>query len=409
MPVPLARRILTMNRGSSTLKSALYQAEAETKLLVSMAVDHTGVSGSRLEITDPSGTVLLDSSVDRGDATAPLEAMLAWLGERGFQARLAAVGHRLVHGGPSHKDQQRITPEFLAEIEQLIPLAPDHMPAAIREIKFVTDKFPDLPQVACFDTAFHSSLPRVARMYALPRHLYEEGILRYGFHGLSYESVMRELSVLEGELANGRVIIAHLGSGASVAAVKDGKCVDTSMGFTPLEGLVMATRSGNVDPGVLLYLLEHKKMSAKDMSTLLNNESGLLGISETSADMKLLVNKMDQDARAREAVDLFCYRSKKYIGAYAAALGGLDLLVFTGGIGEHAPVVRQRICDGLDFLDIRLDPLRNKSNEALISPPERRVKVRVVQANEDLMIVQHVLSALGWTNNSPRESPYHGQ
>ena len=402
MPDPFARRILTMNRGSSTLKSALYEAEEDTKLLVSMAVDHAGVADGRLKITDLSGTVLLDSTVDSEEATASLEAMLAWLGEHGLLARLGAVGHRLVQGGPAHKDPHRITPEFLAEIEQLIPLDPDHMPAAIRGIKFVAEKFPDLPQVACFDTAFHSSLPKVARMYALPRYLYDEGILRYGFHGLSYESVMHELRVLEGELAKGRVIIAHLGSGASVAAVKDGKSIDTSMGFTPLEGLVMATRSGDVDPGVLLYLFQHKKMSAKEMSTLLNKKSGLLGISGTSADMKVLVDKMEQDARGRDAVDLFCYRAKKYVGAYAAALGGLDLLVFTGGIGEHAPVVRQRICDGLDFLGIRLDPLRNESNEALISPPASRVKVRVVQANEDLMIVRHVLSALGWTNNAPR-------
>jgi len=396
--VPHQRRILTMNRGSATLKSALYEAGNRDELLLSMTVDQAGVSGGRLKIGDPSGTTLLDSPVDCGDSNAALEVMFAWLGEHGFLSRLAAAGHRLVQGGPRYKDPQRITPEFLSEIEQLVPLDPDHMPAAIRGIQFVAGKFPELPQVACFDTAFHCSLPKVARMYALPRRLYDQGIFRYGFHGLSYEYIMRELHALEGKLANGRVIIAHLGSGASMVAVKEGKSIDTSMGFTPLEGLVMATRSGDVDPGALLYLLEHKKMSAKEMNTLVNKESGLLGVSGTSGDMRVLLEKMREDARAGEALDLFCYRAKKYIGAYAAVLGGLDMLVFAGGIGEHAPVVRKRICDGLDFLGIRLDDPSNEANAALISLPESRVKVRVIKTNEDLMIVRHVLSALGWTN-----------
>ena len=398
MTVPHQRRILTMNRGSATLKSALYEAGNRDELLLSMTVDQAGVSGGRLKIGDPSGTTLLDSPVDCGDSNAALEVMFAWLGEHGFLSRLAAAGHRLVQGGPRYKDPQRITPEFLSEIEQLVPLDPDHMPAAIRGIQFVAGKFPELPQVACFDTAFHCSLPKVARMYALPRRLYDQGIFRYGFHGLSYEYIMRELHALEGKLANGRVIIAHLGSGASMVAVKEGKSIDTSMGFTPLEGLVMATRSGDVDPGALLYLLEHKKMSAKEMNTLVNKESGLLGVSGTSGDMRVLLEKMREDARAGEALDLFCYRAKKYIGAYAAVLGGLDMLVFAGGIGEHAPVVRKRICDGLDFLGIRLDDPSNEANAALISLPESRVKVRVIKTNEDLMIVRHVLSALGWTN-----------
>ena len=383
------------------MKSALYESGSHNELLLSMTVDRAGVEGSSLKITDRNGTILLDSPVDSGKPDAALEAMLAWLSEHGHLSRLAAAGHRLVQGGPRHKAPERITPEFLSEIEQLIPLDPDHMPAAIRGIKFIAGKFPQLPQVACFDTAFHSSLPKVARMYALPRRLYDEGIRRYGFHGLSYEYAMSELHTLDGKLADGRVIIAHLGSGASMAAVRGGKSIDTSMGFTPLEGLVMATRSGDVDPGLLVYLFKRKKMSANDLSTLLNKQSGLLGVSGTSADMKVLLDNTDQDARAGEAVDLFCYRARKYIGAYAAALGGLDLLVFTGGIGEHAPVIRQRICDGLDFLGIRLDAPRNESSEALISPPESRVKVRVVKANEDLMIVRHALSALGWTSNSP--------
>jgi acetate kinase len=387
-----------MNRGSATLKSALYETGNHDQLLLSMMVDQAGVSGGRLKIADPSGTVLLDSPVDSGESNAALEVMFAWLGEHDFLSRLAAAGHRLVQGGPRYRDPQRITPEFLSEIEQFVPLDPDHTPAAKGGIQFIAGKFPELPQVACFDTAFHSSLPKVARMYALPRRLYDQGIVRYGFHGLSYEYVMRELHALEGDLANGRVIIAHLGSGASMVAVKEGKSIDTSMGFTPLEGLVMSTRSGDVDPGALVYLLDQKKMSAKELNTLVSKESGLLGVSGTSGDVRVLLSQMHQDARSAEALDLFCYRAKKYIGAYAAVLGGLDVLVFAGGIGENAPVVREQICDGLNFLGVRLDTPCNEANAALISHSESRVKVRVIKTNENLMIVRHVLSALGWAN-----------
>ena len=399
MTAPLQRRILTMNRGSATLKSALYKAGDHEELLLSMTVDQGDGSSGRLKIGDASGSTLFDSRVDSGHPDTALEVMFGWLEEHGFLSGLKAAGHRLVHGGSRYKDPQRITPEFLTEIERLVPLDPDHLPAAIRGIKFIANKFPELAQVACFDTAFHSSLPKVARMYALPGNLYDQGILRYGFHGLSYEYVMGELQALEAQLASGRVIIAHLGNGASMVAVKNGKSIDTSMGFTPLEGLVMGTRSGDADPGLLLYLLEQEKMSAKEMSTMLNKESGLLGVSGTSGDMRNLLDKMQQDSRAVEAVELFCYRAKKYVGAYAAVLGGLDVLVFAGGIGERAPVVRKGICDGLDFLGIRLDAANNEANAALISSPASGVRVRVIKTNEDLMIVRHVLSTLGWTKS----------
>jgi acetate kinase len=391
-------RVLTMNRGSATLKSALYDASNGNELLLSMNVEKGGDSSSRLTIVDSSGKTLLDSTVDSEEANAELEEMVAWLRGNGFLAGLAAVGHRLVHGGARYRDPQRVTPEFMTEIEKLAPLDPDHLPAAIRGIKFISGKFPDMSQVACFDTAFHRTLPQVARMYALPRRIYDRGIARFGFHGLSYEYIMGELASLEGKPADGRVIIAHLGSGASMAAVKNGKSVDTSMGFVPLEGLVMATRSGDVDPGVLLYLLEQEKMSAKELSALLNKESGLLGVSATSGDMRELLEKSAQDSRAADGVDLFCYRAKKYVGAYAAVLGGLDLLIFAGGIGEHAPAVRKRICDGLDFLGIRLDFAANDANAAVISAGDSRVRVRVIETNEDLMIVRHVVALLGWAN-----------
>jgi acetate kinase len=282
----------------------------------------------------------------------------------------------------------------LSELEQLVPLDPDHMPEAVRGIQFIAREFPALPQVACFDTAFHSSLPKVARMYALPGRFYEQDIRRYGFHGLSYEFILGELRTLDAKLAAGRIIIAHLGSGASMVAVKNGKSVDTSMGFTPLEGLVMSTRSGDIDPGLLLYLLAQEKMSPKELNRLLNKKSGLLGVSGTSADMRDLLEKASHDARAADAVELFCYRARKYVGAYAAVLGGLDLLVFTGGIGEHAPAVRERICSGLEFLGIRLDSSRNEANAPMISSSESRVNVRVIQTDEDRMIVRHVIAVL---------------
>jgi len=394
----LQRRVLTMNRGSSTLKSALYEGGNREELLLSIIVDESGVSGRHLRIQEPSGTTLLNSLVDSEQPNAALETTFAWLGERGFLSELGAAGHRLVHGGSQYSQPEKITPQFLLDVEQLVPLDPDHLQAAIRGIKFIAEKFPELPQVACFDTAFHRSIPKIARMYALPRAFSDQGIVRYGFHGLSYEYIMSELKTLEGELSNGRVIIAHLGSGASIVAVKEGKSVDTSMGFTPLEGLVMSARSGDVDPGALLYLLEQKKISAKELDTILNKKSGLLGVSASSGDMRLLLEGMEQDVHAEEAVNLFCYRVKKYIGAYAAVLGGLDLLVFAGGIGEHAPLVRERICDGLDFLGVRLDGSNNEANEALISASQSRVTVRVINTNEDLMIVRHVRSVLGWAD-----------
>jgi acetate kinase len=361
-------------------------------------IEQADSSHSLLKIADASGRPLFDGPVGRGDFNEPLDAMLAWMHEYGYLSRLAAVGHRLVQGGPKHTKPERITPEFLRDMEQLVELDPDHLPSAIRGIQYIASKFSELPQVACFDTQFHKGLPEVARRYALPRRLYEQGISRYGFHGLSYEYVMSELHRVDGEIAGGRIIIAHLGSGASMVAVKNGKSVDTSMGFTPLEGLVMSTRSGDVDAGALLYLMENKNIAAKEMSHLLNKESGLLGISGRSGDMRVLLDKTHEDAECAKAVEIFCYRTKKYIGAYAAALGGLEALIFAGGIGEHAPAVRKKICEGLEFLGIALDSASNEANAALLSPPGSGVKVRIVKTNEDLTIARHVREVLGWAS-----------
>lgn len=392
---PQTQRILTMNRGSATLKSTLYEVGARDEVLVTISLAYSDAAGARLQIADGGGTALLDSQVKGRDSNAAMEAMFAWLDEHQYLSGLTAAGHRLVHGGARYREPQRITPEFLADLEKLVPLDPDHLPEAIRGIQFVARKFPQLAQVACFDTAFHSTLPTVAKMYALPRRFYDEGVRRYGFHGLSFEYIVGELRKIDAQLAAGRVIIAHLGSGASMVALRDGKSMDTSMGFTPLEGLVMSARSGDVDPGLLLYLLAEKKMSAQEAGALLNEQSGLLGVSGSTGDMRTLLEKSAQDSQAAEAIDLFCYRAKKYVGAYAATLGGLDALVFTGGIGERAAAIRERICSGLEFLGIRLDGARNAANAPVISADDSRVNVRVIQTNEDLMIVQHVIAVLG--------------
>ena len=309
--------------------------------------------------------------------------------------RLSAVGHRVVHGGPKYSKPQRITAEMVEELHQLSPFDPDHLPLEIELIEAFRQRHPTMPQVACFDTAFHRTMPRVATLLPIPRRYEAAGVRRYGFHGLSYEFLMEELARLGDPAATkGRVILAHLGNGASLAAVRDGRSIDTSMGFTPTAGLVMSSRSGDLDPGLVSYLARTEQMSATQFQEMVNHASGLLGVSETSSDMRDLLDRETQDVRAAEAVALFCYQVKKWIGAFAAALGGLDTLVFAGGIGENAPLVRERICDGLGFLGIELDQKRNAKNALLISPDAGRVKVRVIRTDEELMIARSVTRVL---------------
>jgi acetate kinase len=391
---PPSGRILTLNRGSATLKGAIYEASRAPQLQLSLKVDRVDGPGARISVKDAAGKPLMDASPHHHSSDSALEELFDWLGAQGHLKNLSAAGHRLVHGGANFREPVKITPDILAELEQVVPLDPDHLPAALSLMRFVAQRFPEVPQIGCFDTAFHASLPNVARMYALPRRFFDGGVMRFGFHGLSYEYILSEIEKLDGDLAGGRVIMAHLGNGASMAAVRHGKCIDTSMGFTPLEGLVMGTRSGDIDPGVILYLLEQGKMSAAEVNDCLNKASGLLGVSGSSEDMRDLLAKTSLNDHAAEAVELFCYRARKYIGSYAAALGGLDLLVFAGGIGEKAAPVRSKVCQGLDFLGIQLDPQRNQANESVISSASSRVKVRIVETNEDLTIVRHVLAAL---------------
>jgi acetate kinase len=321
-----------------------------------------------------------------------------WIDER--SDALAAVGHRVVHGGPKYSEPQRITAPMVEELHNLNPFDPEHLPEEILLTEAFHHRFPNLPQVACFDTAFHHDLPQVARLLPIPRRYEAKGVRRYGFHGLSYAFLMGELARLGGdEAARGRVILAHLGNGASLAAVRNGKSVDTSMSFTPAAGVPMSTRSGDLDPGLLWYLARAEKMSAKQFNEMVNFHSGLLGMSETSSDMHDLLASEAQDVRATEAVALFCYQVKKCIGGYAAALGGLDTLVFAGGIGENAATVRARVCDGLGFLGIDLDQERNAKHEPWISSGTGRVKVRVIRTDEELMIAKSVMQVLHLGSN----------
>ena len=395
--------VLTINSGSSSLKAALYWMGEQELLRLSVEVSRIGLHrdqrggfpGSRLQITDADGATLLDRQHDLPDHAAALQELFDWLTQQEAGQPPDAVGHRIVQGGHRYRNPQLITPELLAGLQNLTPLDPDHMPNVIHGIQFVTRRYPALLQVACFDTAFHSQMPKVARMYGLPRKFYDEGIARYGFHGLSYESITEQLRTLDGAAADGRVIVAHLGNGASLAAIRGGKSVDTSMGFTPTEGLVMGTRAGDLDPGLLLYLIEEKAMAPEAVRTLINKQAGLLGVSGTSADMRDLLEREATDPRAAEAIDLFCYRAKKYVGAYAAALGGVETLVFTGGIGERAAAIRARICAGLEFLGIKIDAARNQANAPVISGDDSLVKVRVIKTNEDLMIARHTTKLIG--------------
>jgi len=295
-----------------------------------------------------------------------------------------------VHGGEKHKKPSLITETLIKSLKNLIPFAPDHLPHQIKAIQSLHKLYPKLKQVACFDTSFHRNMPKPAKMFAIPRELYQQGVQRYGFHGLSYEYILSELKQIEIKSADsGRIIIAHLGNGASMAAVKDGRSLDTTMGFTPAGGLMMSSRSGDLDPGILIYLLKEKHLKIDRLNELINQQSGLTGISGITSDMKVLIEKQKKEPHAAEAIELFCYQAKKCLGALTAVLGGIDLLIFTGGIGENAPEIRERICNQLDYLGIYLDKTLNEQNASVISIKDKPVIVRVIKTNEELMIGRH--------------------
>jgi acetate kinase len=388
------RRILTINTGSSSLKAALYDLGDEERLNVEAHAERIGLSGGHMRITDAGGATLLDEQRDLPDHASSVHMLFAWLQQRQLAHHLDAIGHRVVHGGNRYSAPHPVDDDLMQTVEKLVSIDPEHLPQAISAIQAAQQAYPDILQVACFDTAFHRSMPRVAQMYALPRHLMDEGVLRYGFHGLSYEYILHALRAEDPRAAVGRVIIAHLGNGASMAAAQGGLGVETTMGFSPTGGLVMGTRSGDLDPGVLLYLLESQGMDAATLNKVVNHQAGLLGVSETSADMRDLLNREASDSRAAEAIALFCYQARKFVGALAAALGGVETLIFTGGIGERSAAIRQRICEGLAFLGIALNPQRNAAHAPIISDDGGQVLVRVMKTNEDLMIARHTYRLL---------------
>jgi acetate kinase len=388
--------ILTINGGSSSIKFAMFVADNPLRRILEGEMERIGLPEAVLRVKGLNPADNFSQPVKAPDHTAAVVVLMDWIEQRSGREALTAVGHRVVHGGPKYNQPQRITTEMIEDLHRLTPFDPDHLPEEILLTEAFHRRFPKLAQVACFDTAFHHDLPRVARLLPIPRRYEAQGVRRYGFHGLSYAYLIGELARLAGaEAADGRVVLAHLGNGASLAAVRNGKSVDTSMSFTPAAGVPMSTRSGDLDPGLVWYLEHAEKMSAKQFNEMVNFRSGLLGISETSSDMQVLLDREAQDVRAAEAVALFCYQVKKWIGAFAAALGGLDTLVFAGGIGENAPVVRARICDGLGFLGIELEEKRNTQGSAVISAAEGRVTVRVMHTDEEQMIASLVCNTLG--------------
>jgi acetate kinase len=378
----MEQTILCLNGGSSSLKFAVYRmAGAAEERIFSGAVEAIGIAGGRFWLRGVADRVLTDVSDNVPNHGAAIKTMFAALQQQGVK-ELTVAGHRIVHGGLFFCAPQRVNASVKDKLKELVPFAPLHLPSQVAMIEAVSAHYPNLPQVVCFDTAFHRNMPEVAQRFALPRKLWDQGIRRYGFHGLSYEFIVSQL----GKEIGSRAIIAHLGNGASMVALRDGMPLDTSMGLTPTGGFMMGTRSGDLDPGVLLYLMR-KGYSPEQLETLLDRESGLRGVSGATSDMKGLLEKREAEPAAALAVEMFCYQVRKSIGAFAAVLDGLDTLVFTGGIGERAAPVRAEICGGLKHLEIELDIASNEQNGAVISAS--RCTVRVVQTDEDLMIARH--------------------
>jgi acetate kinase len=380
---------LAINVGSSSIKYAVYPIGTRLVPLLSGSLDRIGLAGTTLSWhTRESGAC--EGTTEVSDREAVTDFLLDWLEARPELGSLGAVGHRVVHG-MEHTDAARVTPELVEELRRARPYAPDHLPRELELIEAFRIRYPQLPQVACFDTAFHRGMPPVAKLLPIPRRYQAKGVQRYGFHGLSYAYLLDELARIAGpEAARGRVILAHLGNGASMAAIKGGASIDTSMGFTPAAGLVMSTRTGDLDPGLMSFLAHTEQMTVPEFQRMVNHESGWLGVSEISSDMRDLLAREADVVRAAEAVSLFCYQAKKWVGAFAAALGGLDTLVFSAGIGERSSPVRARICDGLAFLGLELDEARNAVHASVISTDASRVTVRVIPTDEEQMIARSI-------------------
>ena len=392
--------ILTINGGSSSIKFALFEsivgdAGDPLRRILDVSIERIGLADASIHVKGRDASDNFSRPAAAPNYEAAVSGLMNLIEKRPGKEELKAIGHRIVHGGQKYYKPQLITSEMLDYLRRFSLFDPEHLPEAIKTIEAFRSRFPNVPQVACFDTAFHHDLPTVARLLPIPRKYNAQGVRRYGFHGLSYAFLIEELNRLAGnEAANGRVILAHLGNGASLAAVHNGKSVDTSMGFTPAAGIPMSTRSGDLDPGLVRYLAQSENMSANEFNEMVNAKSGLLGISETSSDIRDLLASESNDTRAAEAVAIFCYQVRKWIGAFAAALGGLDTLVFAGGIGENAPVIRSRICEGLEFLGIEIDKEQNNLNAGVISSADSSATVRVIHTDEGLMIAKLVCRVL---------------
>jgi acetate kinase len=378
--------LLTLNTGSSSLKLTAYDAGLRPRLKAT--VERVGgAAAGQLRVVDGAGGVVAEHRAVFEDHAAALAALMAPLREHA--PPVAAVGHRIVHGGARFVAPVAVTDEVVDALDALTHLAPDHMPGAVAALRAAREAYPRVPHVACFDTAFHQPMPRLAHLLPVPRRLQERGLVRYGFHGLSYEAILENLRATDPGAAVGRVVVAHLGSGASMAAIHRGQPMDTTMGFTPAGGLMMGTRTGDLDPGVLLHLMVAEGMDRDAVDRCINREAGLLGVSGRSADVRDLLAFGATDPAAAEALALYCYQARKHLGALVATLGGLDTLVFTGGVGEHAAPVRARICDGLAFMGVYIDGQRNAAGAAVISADAAPVTVRVMATHEDLMIARH--------------------
>lgn len=396
--------LLVINAGSSSIKFAVYQKDESSVLLIADAAGQIeGIGGQpSFTVKNPDGLVLVDRTLTSGETpnhTGAITIIRTWLQEYLADGSLLAVGHRVVHGGQHYSAPVLINPTVLAELEALVPLAPLHQPHNLATIRALLETMPTLPQVACFDTAFHRTQPDVAQRFAIPRHFADEGVRHYGFHGLSYEYIASVLPTVEPILAEARIIVAHLGSGASLCALHKGRSVATTMGFSPLDGLVMGTRCGNIDPGVLLYLMDRHNMDARALEQLLYHQSGLLGVSGISNDMRTLL--ASDNPRAQQAIELFVYRAGREIGSLAAALGGLDALVFTGGIGEHSAIIRAKVCHQAAWLGLELDDSANEAGTICISTPDSKLSAWVVPTDENLMIARQTLLQITFYGEQP--------
>jgi acetate kinase len=381
----MPKSIFCINCGSSSIKFALYKSGSYEELVAQGAAERIGLPDGELWLNDGAGHRLSDSNVQLPDNHRAIELIFKQVIEKHNFPIPDAVGHRLAHGGPGHLAPEIMTPALMKELHALISLAPIHLPGELACIEAVSEHYPQLPQVVCFDTTFHCQMPDMGKLLPLDYHLRKEGIHRYGFHGLSYEYIT---GVLDASVHR-KVIIAHLGSGSSMTALKDGAPQDTTMGFSPLGGLMMGTRAGELDPGVILYLMNEKGYDLGRLQDLLYHHSGLMGVSGISSDMKTLLDQRNNSPQASQAITFYCYTVRKYIGALSAVLGGLDTLVFTGGIGERSAPIRWLICRGLEYLGLILDPVSNDTHADVISAKHSPCGVRVIPTNEDIMIARH--------------------